>query len=138
MKRTDEMHGRRLPDWDAPNADANRLANDKSLAHVTFRGDAVCGAELTGASPEGLDKCEACIDVLIEWILAHDLDVAHAVALERLAIVKMLEGYAESTEFYGQKNHAPHIRKELGAVARNLRGAASEIRDGAHNEEAGK
>ena len=68
---------------------------------------------------------------------AHAIDVDHAVALERLAIVKMLEGYAESTDFYGQKHHAPHIRNELGAVARNLRGAASEIRDGAHHRRAG-
>ena len=118
----------------AINADAKRLANNKSLAHVTFRGDAVCGAELTGASPVGLDKCEACIDALIDRIVAHDLDVAHAEALERAAIVSHLRR--------GRSKHYDEFVK-WGDPSEQERGIAydmawQEVQNGAHNRRAGE
>jgi len=59
-------------------------------AHVTFKGDAICGADLTGKSPDGLPSCQDCLGVMFDWLVAHDIDTAHAVALERAAWVAWL------------------------------------------------
>ena len=103
-------------------------------AHVTFRGDAVCGAELTGVSPDGLPKCEACIDALIDRIVAHDTEVAHAVKLERLAIVTYLQ--REQSAYYEDFDDTGESSSQDRGIALDI--AWEEIRDGAHHREATK
>jgi len=88
-------------------------------AHVTFRGDAICGADLTGKSPDGLPSCQDCLGVLFDWIVAHDVDTAHAVALERAAIAKYL--FDRACRIADNRQHMV------------LRDAASAIASGAHD-----
>lgn len=42
----------------------------KSPAHATFKGDAICGALLTGKSPEGRPFCDACLGIMFDWLAA--------------------------------------------------------------------
>jgi len=103
-------------------------------AHVTFKGDAICGADLTGKSPDGLPSCQDCLGIMFHWLAAHDIDTAHAVALEREAIAKYLEHVAVTERKLGMGQREPVWRRhEERAMANEW--FATQIRNGVHNEE---
>lgn len=107
----------------------------KKPAHATFKGDAICGALLTGKSPEGRPFCDACLGIMFDWLAAHDIDTAHAVANEQAAIVAHLN--AKSVEHWDVALDVPdgtNARHALELIAATYTNAAHAIESGAHNQ----
>jgi len=104
-------------------------------AHVTFKGDAICGADLTGKSPDGRPFCDDCMGVMFDWLAAHDIDTAHAVALEREAIVAWLKRLvAAEREQADRKDIASGLALACHHEVMGLERAAHAIESGEHNK----